>query len=308
MNFYQSAGLCIASEIDLPGLAPGEPCAAADIRIVQAATPETLDNPVAQGPTWQLSGDAFLLIVPGVARFHMLGDHTIAVAPAVDGDPADIPIFLLGSALGILLHRRKQIVLHASAVRVGGTAVLFCGSSGAGKSTLAAALSQRGFTLVTDDVCTISLDGAGSPRVHPDGRQLKLWAQAIDKLDLGAGRGQRVRPKLEKFYVAPPSEAFTGSLPLGAVYMLREARPPHAPGIDKPNIVDASLMLRRNAYRPQLVRRLEQRQQYFHAAAAIANATGIYYLTRKLDFRMVPETVAMLEQHWRNLRLSERAA
>jgi hypothetical protein len=90
--------------------------------------------------------------------------------------------------------------------------------------------------------------------------------------------------------------------------MLREARPPHAPGIDKPNIVDASLMLRRNAYRPQLVRRLEQRQQYFHAAAAIANATGIYYLTRKLDFRMVPETVAMLEQHWRNLHLSERAA
>jgi len=308
VKFYQSAGLCIASEIDLPGLAPGEPRAAADIRIVRAATPERLDNLIAQGPTWQLNADAFLLIVPGVARFHLIGDHTIAVTPADDGDPADIPVFLLGSALGILLYRRKQIVLHASAVRVGDRAVLFCGSSGAGKSTLAAALAQRGYNLVTDDVCTISLDGNGSPHAHPDGRQLKLWAQSIEKLDLAAARGTRVRRKLEKFYVAPPSDAAAGSLPLGAVYVLREARPPHAAGIQRPNIVDASLLLRRSAYRPQIVRKLAQRPQYFHAAAAIANAAGIYYLTRKLDFGQVPETIASLEEHWRTLRLTERAA
>ena len=308
MNFYRSAGLCIASEIDLPGLAPAEPRAAADVRIVRAATPERLDNPVAQGPTWQLNADAFLLDVPGVARFHIVGDHTIAVTPADGGDPADVPVFLLGSALGILLHRRKQIVLHASAVRVGGTAVLFCGPSGAGKSTMAAALAQRGYPLVTDDVCTISLDDTGPPQVHPDGRQLKLWAHAIKKLDLPIGRGVRVRRTLEKYYVVPPSEATTGSLPLGTVYFLREARPPHLAGIEKPNIVDGSLLLRRNAYRPQIVRRLEQRPQYFRAAAAIANAAGIYYLTRQLDFGKVPATIAMLEAHWRDLRLAERAA
>jgi len=308
VKFYQSAGLCIASEIDLPGLAPGEPRAAADIRIVRAATPERLDNLIAQGPTWQLNAGAFLLVVPGVARFHLIGDHTIAVAPADDGDPADIPVFLLGSALGILLYRRKQIVLHASAVRVGDRAVLFCGSSGAGKSTLAAALAQRGYPLVTDDVCTVAIEGAAPPRVYPDGRHLKLWSQTIEKLDLAAGRGARVRSTLEKFYVAPPSEAPTGSLRLGAVYALREARPPHAAGIEPPNVVDAALLLRRNAYRPQMVRRLEQRPQYFHAAAAIANTAGIYHLTRKFDFGKVPDTLATLEAHWRELGLMERAA
>jgi hypothetical protein len=56
------------------------------------------------------------------------------------------------------------------------------------------------------------------------------------------------------------------------------------------------------------VRCLEQRQHYFHAAVGIANAAGIYHLTRRLDFAKVPETIAMLEQHWRDLRLAERAA
>src|SRR5581483_12351932 len=112
-----------------------------------------------------------------------------------------------------------------------------------------------------------------------DGRQMKLWAQAIERLDLAQQRGERVRAKLEKFYVEP-SKVFTEPLPLGAVYALREARPPHAPGIVRPNVVDSALLLRRSAYRPLLVRRMDQKINYFHAATAIANAAGIFQLTR----------------------------
>jgi hypothetical protein len=90
--------------------------------------------------------------------------------------------------------------------------------------------------------------------------------------------------------------------------MLREARPPDGPGIEKPNVVDAALLLRRNAYRPLLIRQLNQRAGYFRAAADIANAAGIYHLTRVLDFGKMPETIGWLERHWRDLRLSEKAA
>jgi hypothetical protein len=307
VNFYQTSGVCVASEIDLPGLAPCDHPVEADITIVHGLTPKALHEPLARGPTWQLRHDQFLLTIPGIARFHLTGDHSITVTAEDDADPSDIPAFLLGSALGILLHRRKQVVLHASAVNVAGTAVLFCGASGAGKSTLAAALAQRGYPLVTDDVCTISIGGSTPPMVHSDGRQLKLWAQAIERLDLGAARGTRVRRKLEKFYVAP-SAAYSRSLPLGTVYVLREARPPFAPGIARPNVVDASLLLRRNAYRPHLIRRLDQRPQYFKAAVEIGNRAGIFHLTRKLDFGKVPETVELLERHWQELNLAERAA
>lgn len=307
VQFYQVSGLSVASEIALPGLIAGSATRVPEVTIRQAAVPESLAGPTACGPTWQIAGKQFLLRIPDIARFLLSEGREILFAPESDAAAADIPIFLLGTVFGILLHQREQIVLHASAVRVNGKAVLFCGSSGAGKSTLAAALAQRGYPLVTDDFCTLGLCTAGAPLVYPDGRQLKLWAQAIDRLDLAQQRCERVRTSLEKFYVEP-SEVFTEPLPLGAVYVLREARPPHKPGIVRPNVVDAALLLRRNAYRPLLVRRLGQRANYFHAATAIANVAGIFYLTRTLDFAKMADVIVSLEQHWLDLRLTEKAA
>lgn len=307
MQFYRVSGLSVASEIDLPGLIAGAPGRAPQVTIRLGPVPESLSGAVLLGPTWQIAGKQFLLRIPDIARF-LLNDGTeIVVAPETESGAADIPIFVLGTVFGILLHQREQIVLHASAVRVNGKAVLFCGPSGAGKSTLAAALAQRGYPLVTDDLCTLTLDGSGAPLVHPDGRQLKLWAQAIERLDLAQQRGERVRQSLEKFYVEP-REVFTEPLALGAVYALREARPPHKPGIERPNVVDAALLLRRNAYRPLLVRRMDQKANYFHAATTIANVAGIFHLTRVLDFAKMPEVIAWLEAHWLDLRLTEKAA
>lgn len=307
MHFYRVSGLAVASEIDLPGLIAGTPERAPQVTIRRGEVPESLPEPTASGPTWQIAGRQFLMRIPDIARFLLIGGSEIVVTPESEAGDADIPIFILGTVFGILLHQREQIVLHASAVRVNGRAVLFCGSSGAGKSTLAAALAQRGYPLVTDDVCTLTADNPGGPLVHPDGRQLKLWAQAIQRLDLAQSRGERVRKSLEKYYVEP-SEAFTEPLALGAVYALREARPPHKPGIERPNVVDAALLLRRNTYRPLLVRRMNQKANYFRAATTIANVAGIFYLTRPLDFAKMPDVIASLESHWLDLRLMEKAA
>jgi hypothetical protein len=307
VQFYRIAGLSVGSEIALPGLIAAAQRNTPEITIRRGAVPESLPDATAAGPTWQIAGKQFLMNIPDIARFLLRNGDEIICEPHSDATAVDMPIFILGTVFGILLHQREQIVLHASAVRVNGKAVLFCGASGAGKSTLAAALAQRGYPLVTDDFCTLTVNGAGAPLVHPDGRQLKLWAQAIERLDLAQQRGERVRASLEKFYVEP-SDVFTEPLELGAVYALREARPPHTPGIERPNVVDAALLLRRNAYRPLLVRRMDQKANYFHAATLIANVSGIFYLTRPLDFAKMPEVIASLETHWLDLRLTEQAA
>lgn len=306
MYCYRISGLAVGSDIALPGMV-GLPAALdpADVAIRFGSVPAALENARCSGPTWQIAGNQFLLRIPDIARFLLRNGREIVFEPETDGDARDIPIFLLGTAFGILLHQRAQIVLHGSAVRVNGKAILFCGPSGAGKSTLAAALAQRGYPLVTDDVCSVSMDGAGRPTVQSDGRQLKLWAHTIGALGLDRRRRERVRPRLEKFYV-DAVEVSHEPLPLGAIYALRETRPPHASGIERPNVVDAALVLRRNAYRPLIVRRMEQAASYFHAAVATANTAGIFHLTRELNFAKLPDVMEMLERHWWEAGLMEQ--
>jgi hypothetical protein len=305
---YALSGLTVASDVALPGAnpAPDGP-AAPDVTIGPANVPALLRGATVHGPTWQMTERHFLIRIPGVARFLLSEGRSIDFEAEAGADPADIPIFILGTVFGILLHQRGQIVLHASAVALDGKAILFCGASGAGKSTMAAALVQRGLPLVTDDLCALSLGSDGTATVHPDGRQLRLWSRAIDELSLENRRGGRMRQRLEKYYVEPGG-IHEQPLPLGAIYALREARPPHQPGIAAPNVVDAALTLRRHAYRPRLINRMGQDASYFRAAAAIANATGIFHLTRPLSFKAMPSVLAQLEQHWRDIGLSQRAA
>ncbi|MGN6717146.1 MAG: HPr kinase/phosphorylase [Candidatus Binatia bacterium] len=307
MNSYRICGLSVASDIVLPGLIAGEPYSAPQVTIRRGAVPEALHEPSKVGPTWQIAGKQFLLHVPNVARFLLEAGEQIVFAPESEASAEDIPIFILGTVFGILLHQREQIVLHASAVEVNGRAIVFCGPSGAGKSTLAAALAQRGYRLLTDDVCAITLSANTAPIVHPDGRQLKLWAQAIEQLELESVRRERVRGCLEKFYVEP-RDATNAALPLTAIYELRGALHTDCLTIERPSVVDAAMLLRSNAYRPLLVFRLDQKAHYFRAAAQIIDQTGIFVLTRPFEFGAMSGVVSRLERHWRDTGVLEQAA
>jgi hypothetical protein len=117
-----------------------------------------------------------------------------------------------------------------------------------------------------------------------------------------------VRGKLQKFYVEPPQEASAAPLPIGAVYVLREARAPLSPGIERPNIVDAALLLRSNAYRARLVAQMDQKAAYFQLAAVTGNHAGIFFLTRELRFGAMAEVIAGLERHWEATEILAGAA
>ncbi len=304
---YQVSGLSVDSEVPLPGLLNVESARGpTDVAIRFGDVPLALDDAALTGPTWAIDGEKFLLRIPGVARFLLLGGRSIVCEPEPHMPRDDVAIFLLGTVLGILLHQRGQVVLHASAVAVNGKAVLFCGKSGAGKSTMAAALGQGGQPCVADDLCRITLRGDGEPIVHSDGRQLKLWAQTIDQLQLAPRSRVRVRRELEKYYVEHGG-AVEAPLPIAAVYALREARPPHAAGIQRMSVLDGANAVRRHAYRGVLVERMRQREQYFRVATAVARSGNVYHLTRPLAFAELPQSIANLRRHWSEIRLLQGA-
>ncbi|MEJ1968579.1 MAG: hypothetical protein WDN03_08115 [Rhizomicrobium sp.] len=157
----------MASELPLPGAIPVAALSesGAEVTVRRVREIPAMRLPQTLGPNWAIDGDRFYLRVPRVANFLITAGNDIAMQVEAGVAESDAIVFLLGTAFGVLLYQRGRIVLHASAVQVGGSAVLFCGKSGAGKSTIAAVLNKRGYALVTDDVCCIDFDTEGRPVV-----------------------------------------------------------------------------------------------------------------------------------------------
>ncbi|HEY1607247.1 MAG TPA: hypothetical protein VGF77_16790 [Allosphingosinicella sp.] len=299
---YRACGLSIASDISLPGLLAGNVAAGTDLVVEAASLPDALtDDVVLRGPNWQRTREALLLRVPGVGRFRVLGAATIQYQPEDDQRPEDLTAFLTGSMLGILLHLRGDVVIHASAVLVGDSAILFCGASGAGKSTLAAALGERGYPMLSDDLSVLRPSTEGVLRVAPDGRCHKLWERSLGGLGLHEQRGDGVRHQINKYYV-PPRIAATEPAPIAALYELQEQRVDDAFGLEPLSLPDAGHVIRANAFRARMMWRLGQKHEYFRCAAQIGRQGRMATLRRPFDFARLGSVLDLLEADWAELR------
>lgn len=143
----------------------------------------------------------------------------------------DTATYLLGPVFGIVLRLRGLTCLHASAVEIGGRALLLCGPSGSGKSTTAAAFAARGRRVLADDVSAV--EWADGPRVRPAYPHLRLWPDAVRALYGAADRLPPLTPNWEKRYLdlAADDVFCPGPLPLGAVYLLAEREDHDAPRV-----------------------------------------------------------------------------
>lgn len=63
--------------------------------------------------------------------------------------------YILGWGMGAFFYRRKEYSIHCSCLAYNNEAVLISGDSGAGKSTVTAALLERGYGFMADDVAVI---------------------------------------------------------------------------------------------------------------------------------------------------------
>ena len=143
---------------------------------------------------YQATANQFLLKMDGGGRYLVQNGNEIIVEPAADSLASDVRVFLLGSCIGALLHQRGLLVIHAGAVYTEKGAVLFTGHSGCGKSTLLGELMRRGYKMMVDDVCAVTLDAStGSEQRFA---QRKLGRPAARPAGLSAhapvvGRGQK---------------------------------------------------------------------------------------------------------------------
>lgn len=245
---YRCYGLTIRSEIELPEL--GDVCesgADADIAIVIGA----LDDPFAASPddpdrVWR-TGPACGFTVPGVARFEMHDGRRIIVDPEIGIEDRHIRLFLLGTALGVIMMQRGHLVLHGNAIRIGDECAVVIGASGAGKSTLAAEFARRGLDVLSDDVVPVDPEGralTGYPRI-------KLWDDALIRLGCSPEAFEPITGSVAKFHF-PIVRGDFGALPLRWVYSL-ETHDGDSLELEPVAGIEAFDLLREHTYRRQFI-------------------------------------------------------
>jgi hypothetical protein len=296
MHSYTAYGLCLRSDVRLPELREAPPARAMtdapEVSVIRGAVDRA--RPASADPASRVwaTADLAFLEYPGAGAYLVRGGRQIIIDPAANADPGVVRLFLLGPVLALLLHQRKHLVLHASAVCMGGGAVAFVADKGMGKSTLAACLHARGNALVADDVVAIDTSSA-APMVHPGFPQLKLFPESAALLTANACDLPRVHPDYDKRAQRADAHFPTDTMPLKRIFVLGDGE---SHRIEPATGQHAFIELVRHSYLLELLGPTAAWADHFQQAVAVARQAPVLRLQRKRSLAALPELAKLIEE------------
>jgi hypothetical protein len=293
-QLYRAYGLSISSNTPIPGLLPNPARSEhEDVKLEIGAQPEWVGRALRlpsfcyhQLPAEPLTEDpAFIVNVLGAMEFFELtytdGTHFVvdAAGTKVWGTWVppfvfeDLVTYLLGPVMGFVLRRRGVSPLHASAVSIGGHAIVLTGAAQAGKSTTAAAMALRGVPVLCEDVAALKESTTGYS-VEPGYPRVCVWPDAVQKLLGQEDALPRLTPNWEKRFLAldgVQGKFEAERLPLGAVYVLSPRTPQSdAPRVEELGPREALLELVQNTYMNWLLDRKQRAEEFDLLARLVA--------------------------------------
>lgn len=303
--FHRVYGLTVQSEIVLPELPACLPHDAdADLLIRFGDVPARLVDVEHESPWFQANARACLIGISRTCRLLARDGREIIIDQSVrDGrnsmPEADLRLYLLGSAMGAILHQRGRLPLHVGAVCASSGVWAFTGPSGAGKSTLSATLHLKyGMPLISDDVSMLQLDPL-PPRVLPGPRKLKLWQDAAAHLDCDPGDLVRDLSGTDKFQLyldadGNGNDSAAAPQPLHALVLLEsstEAGPASLEQLSGTQAFDACLTA---LYRPYMAYWYRSRQAVMDDLLQLCSQVAIYRFRRQWSLSAMDRQLAPL--------------
>ena len=275
--FYRAYGLRVCSALPLPFDSLPAPMQDVDVTVRLGTVPVELSGcDIVRSAMWQARPGAFLMEIEGVARYLVEGGRDVTVAP-LGGDDADVAAFLANTPFTVLLQQRGLLTLHGASVATDQGAVLLLGGSGIGKSSLAAALVERGFPLIADDVAGIAIADE-RVMVLPASTSLRLWADTLEQMRW-RGRGEsKMRRGVEKYLVAA-ERSCAEPMPVRTAFVLTVSAS-NAIGIEPVSERDALSLLWSNTHRRYAMAAIGKGRTRFCAVAAMARRTPVALVTR----------------------------
>lgn len=302
---YKAFGLRIASDIELPELRKANGCAA-DVSIICDEVLETVQEPCEEGSYYQTAENMFLFCVEGVARYCVKQGCEVVVQAYHDADPKEVRLYLLGTAMGVLLLQRGIIPLHGSAIIREGRCVVFTGQCGAGKSTLASALYRKGAMLLADDVAAVQVERNRYPYVFPSYPRQKLWQDSTDMLNIDIAYLERICKDLNKYDV--PVECGFADIPriLTAIYEL-QVKVGENVTITPLRGIEKLRTVLNHTYRAEYIGGLGIQAAHFAKCAAIVEQVPVFRITRPEGAMSLSKIVDAFEQHFTTLGKSKQS-
>jgi hypothetical protein len=198
---YRLYGLTIESDTRFPELSGLEKPAdrmEADVRVrlrtrgaIRPSFSQILQSTaLPDGAPWLTSAkihDGYLLRYAGIADFIVdtTGANLRCCRVERGGSIDSVRHLVLDQVFPMLLNRRGQEALHATAIVTSKGACAFSGPAGSGKSTLAASFFLAGFGALGDD-CLPLVEHNGSIGVLPGYPGMRLWNDALEVLSNGS--------------------------------------------------------------------------------------------------------------------------
>jgi hypothetical protein len=250
-------------------------------QIDYAPVPPLLNDLTARGVLWQAAPNRLLIAVPEVARYLVEAGQRISIEAAPNSSEANVNQFLRMTPFAALLYQRNRLAFHAAAAANEHGAILLAGDSGAGKSTLLAALLQRDWQLLADDLSPVDLDDHNRLMVWPTFAEVRLWPDAqgqLSPIDLQA-RSDLLSPIAQ---------------PLRAIYWLSVHTRPTVE-VSKLASAECFQKLGTLLYNSHIADALLDRTAYFRLATILAPAIPVWQLRRPRGSWSVPQLIEEIE-------------
>lgn len=216
-------------------------------------------------PLYCRDGGALVFTAPGIGQYRCQpGSITVIPEPACNR--SDLSNLLIATALPAMQWLRGHFMLHAAAVVLPGRsgAIALCGVSTSGKSTSAAALLERGASLLADDSLRLARHG-------------DEWRGA----GLPGGLFQTSPAAHERHFMPVPADRAVAEAPLDAIVVLGARLP--APVIRRLDAVEAAGQLLAQQHRPRIPAFLGQRGAVLQMVSEIVRAVPVFVWHRGDD-------------------------
>lgn len=300
MHRYRVFGLTVGSDVRLDELVL-EPNTekAVDLAIVLKDVGYEI-KPMGEGPVRFVYDDprGLTMIWPGAAAVRVVSTDLVEIQPFPGVPDTYLPFPLLGPVMAWVLHLRKFLVLHASAVTWKGHSVGFMGDKMAGKSTTAASFLRAGAELLTDDLLAIDMTDPTQPTICPAFPQLKLSDDSAENIDVpGAKPLPLVMEGFDKKQYRL-TDMHHASARCDTLFVIE--RGGQKPSIDWLESAEAMTSIMRYSYNVRFGSaplEMQDRARYFQQYAGLARNARVGRLNIPKSVERLCETVEFIEQH-----------